>query len=165
MRCFRDVTRLLIAFLVVGSVVACSSEDCPINNTVLGKMVFRNVYGDLVSINGALTVSAVRQQGDTIVINRKANASEVLFPMSYTHETDTLVFSYIFDESYVLYDSIYVTHVNTPVLVSVDCGTAMYHTITSVGSTHHLIDTLLLTSPDVDYDEHENIQVIYRTAD
>ena len=64
----------------------------------------------------------------------------------------------------MLYDSLYISHANIPTLVSVDCGTAMFHTITSVSSTHNVIDTLILTSSKVNYDERENIQVIYRTA-
>ena len=51
------------------------------------------------------------------------------------------------------------------VYVSVDCGTAMFHTITAASSTHTLIDTLIIKSPEVNYDERENIQVIYRTND
>lgn len=165
MRHLQIVFRLLCVTLAVIVMGACSGEDCPINNTVLGKMAFYNAYGDAVAINGELTVSVVRQQGDTVVLNRKNNASEVLFPLSYAYEKDTLIFCYVINGNWVLYDSIYVSHENIPTLVSVDCGTAMFHTITSVSSTHNVIDTLVLTSSKVNYDEHENIQVIYRTAD
>ena len=164
MRHLRIVLRLLCALLAVIGIGACSGEDCPINNTVLGKMAFYNEYGDAVAINGELTVSVVRQQGDTVVLNRKANASEVLFPLSYAHERDTLIFCYVINNNWMLYDSLYISHANIPTLVSVDCGTAMFHTITSVSSTHNVIDTLILTSSKVNYDERENIQVIYRTA-
>ena len=86
------------------------------------------------------------------------------FPLSYTHETDTFIFCYNF-EGQVMYDSLYISHTNTPTLVSIDCGTAMFHHITSASSTQHLIDTLILKSSEVNYDERENIQVVYRTAD
>ena len=59
----------------------------------------------------------------------------------------------------------YLSHINTPTLVSVACGTAMFHTLTKAHSTHHVIDTLIIKSPEVNYDERENIQVIYHTAD
>ena len=145
--------------------VACSGEDCPINNTVMGKMAFYNQYGDAVSVNAILSVSVVRPQGDSVVLNQKSLASDVTFPLSYTYETDTIIFCYDFNGSAVLYDSLYISHTNTPTLVSVDCGTAMFHGITSVGSTHYLIDTLILKSSEVNYDERENIQVIYHSAD
>lgn len=160
MRSRRHILRLLGALLIIIGVGACSGEDCPINNTVQGKMAFYDQLGDAVSYTGTLTVSVVRPQGDSVVLNQKTNASEVLFPLSYTHGTDTLIFAY----GDGLYDSLYVSHDNIPTLVSIDCGVAMYHTITSVSSTHHWIDTLILKSPEVNYDERENIQVIYHTA-
>ena len=96
------------------------------------------------------------------MLNLKTEASEVLFPLSYMHETDTLIFDY---NNGGVHDSLFISHINTPTLVSVDCGAAMFHTLTSVSSTHYLIDTLILKSSAVNYDERENIQVIYRIAD
>ncbi len=137
---------------------ACSGEDCPINNTVQGKLAFYNHVGDAVAYTDTLTVSVVRPQSDSVVLNRKTKVSEVLFPLSYTHETDTFILTYGSERER---DSLFIRHTNTPTLVSIDCGMAMFHTITSVGSTHHWIDTLILTSSEVNYDERENIQVIY----
>lgn len=156
------ILRPLILLLVVIGMSACSSEDCPINNIVAGKMAFYNHLGDPVAISGTLSVSVVRPQGDSVVLNLMSNTSELAFPLSYTHETDTLIFNY---NGGIAYDSIFISHTNIPTLVSVDCGTAMFHTITAASSTHHVIDTLIIKSSDVNYDEHENIQVIYHTAD
>ncbi len=146
---------------IVAGLTACSGEDCPINNTVAGRMVLYNHLGDAIAINGTLSVSVVRPQGDSVVLNRKSNAAEVTFPLSYMHETDTLIFDY---NEGMAYDTLYIGHTNTPTLVSVACGTAMFHTLTTARSTHHVIDTLIIHSPEVNYDERENIQVIYHTA-
>jgi hypothetical protein len=124
-------------------------------------MAFYSEYGDAVSFAGELTMRVVRPQGDSVVLNRKMKASEVLFPLSYVNEIDTFVFDY----AGVACDSIYVSHTNTPTLVSIDCGVAMFHVIKSVISTHNEIDTIILKSSDVNYDERENILVIYRIAD
>lgn len=155
---------LLSLLVVMLGLMACSGEDCPINNTVRGKMAFYNQLGDAVSVNAILSVSVVRPQGDSVVLNQKTLASDVTFPLSYTYTTDTLIFCYDFNGNAILYDSLFIGHTNTPTLVSVDCGMAMFHGITSVSSTHNLIDTLILKSSVVNYDEHENIQVIYRSA-
>jgi len=144
------------------SIAACSSEDCPINNTVAGKMVFYDQKNRPVVINGILSVSVMRPQGDSVVLNQKSNASELVFPLSYTHETDTFVFDY---NGGMVYDTLYISHTNSPTLVSVACGTAMYHSITKAHCTRHMIDTLIIKSAEVNYDERENIQVIYPTAD
>ena len=160
MRHTRHTFCLLSAFLMTIALGACSSEDCPINNTVRGKMMFYNDLGDAVSINAILSVSVVRPQGDSVVLNKKTSATDVTFPLSYVNETDTFIYCYDFNGVHTLYDTLYISHTNTPTLVSVDCGTAMFHSITTVGCTHHVIDTLILKSPEVDYDERENIQII-----
>lgn len=159
MQHFRNTAPLLIALLVLLGASACSGDDCSINNTVVGKMVFYNQGNETVAFVGALTVSVVRPQGDSVVLNQKTGVSAVSFPLSYVHTTDTLIFDY---SNGMACDSLYISHTNTPTLVSVDCGTAMFHSITSVRSTHQLIDTLILKSSEVNYDERENIQVIYR---
>lgn len=159
---FRHIAYLLGTILfLIASMTACSGEDCPINNTVAGKMVFYNHLGDAVAINGTLSVSVVRPQGDSVVLNLKSNASDITFPLSYIHETDTFIFDY---NAGMAYDTLYLSHINTPTLVSVACGTAMFHTLTKAHSTHHVIDTLIIKSSEVNYDERENIQVIYHTA-
>ena len=160
---YRHIAYLLgIVLSLITSMMACSGEDCPINNTVAGKMVFYNHLGDPVAINGTLSISVVRPQGDSIVLNLKSNASDVTIPLSYAYDTDTLIFDY---NGGMAYDTLYISHTNTPTLVSVSCGTAMFHSLTTVRSTHHVIDTLIIKSPEVNYDERENIQVIYHTAD
>lgn len=165
MRLQRHILYPIAILLILMSTAACSGDDCPINNTVRGKMAFYNSFGDAVSINCILSVSAVRRQGDSVILNQKLNPSDLSFPLSYTHERDTFIFCYDFNGSRIVYDTLYIGHTNTPTLVSVDCGTAMFHNITSASSTHTLIDTLIIKSPEVDYDERENIQVIYRTND
>ena len=159
MKPLQRIVMSLATLLLVMGMAACSGEDCPINNTVQGKMAFYNQYGEAVTYTDTFTVRVVRPQGDSVVLNRMTNVSEVLFPLSYTHGTDTIVFAY---GAGAVPDSLYISHANIPTLVSVDCGTAMFHTITAVSSTHHWIDTLIVKSPEVNYDERENIQVIYR---
>ena len=154
------IPNLIILLSMLVGMGSCSGEDCPINNIVAGKMQFYNQLGDAVAINGTLSVNVVRPQGDSVVLNQLYNASEISFPMSYTHLTDTLIFDY---NRGAAYDTLYISHTNTPTLVSIDCGTAMFHTITAAHSTHNVIDTLIIQSAKVDYDERENIQVIYRT--
>ena len=165
MRHTRHTLCLLSVLLMAIAMGACSGEDCPINNTVQGKMTFVSHLGDPVAIaNATLSVSVVRPQGDSVILNKKQKAADVTFPLSYTHETDTFIFCYNLDGE-VIYDSLYIGHTNTPTLVSIDCGTAMFHHITSASSTQYLIDTLILKSSEVNYDERENIQVVYHTAD
>ena len=155
---YRNIFFLLVALLLVWGVSACSGDDCPINNTVMGKMAFYGQNGEAGALTTTLTVSVVRPQGDSVVLNQKTNATQVVFPLSYVRETDTIIFDY---DGGAAYDSIYVSHTNAPTLVSMDFVTAIFHAITSVSSTHHVIDTVIIKSTEVNYDERENIQVIF----
>lgn len=158
----RHIIQLLALFFLFIGITSCSGGDCPINNTVQGKLTFYDQAGNTVAFTSTLTVKVVRPQGDSIVLNQSNYTSEVIFPLSYTYTTDTLIFDY---DHGAEVDSLYISHTNTPTLVSVDCGLAMFHTITSVSSSHHLIESSTLNSPEVDYDERENIKVIFPVVD
>lgn len=71
MQHFRHTGLLLGMLLVLLAASACSGDDCPINNTVMGKMAFYNQQGEAVGFVGTLTVSVVRPQGDSVVLIRK----------------------------------------------------------------------------------------------
>ena len=101
---------IVLLFMQVG-MSSCSGEDCPINNMVVGKMQFYNQLGDAVAINGTLSVNVVRPQGDSVVLNQLYNAAQISFPLSYTQQTDTLIFDY---NRGAAYDTLYVSHTNIP---------------------------------------------------
>ena len=71
MRYTRHTLGLLSTLLMATVIGACSGEDCPINNTVQGKMTFVSHLGDPVAIaNATLSVSVVRPQGDSVILNK-----------------------------------------------------------------------------------------------
>ena len=50
MRRVQHIVASFAIFLVLVGMVACSGEDCPINNTVMGKMAFYDQYGEATGI-------------------------------------------------------------------------------------------------------------------
>ena len=48
---------------------------------------------------------------------------------------------------------------NYPHFESVDCQAAYFHKITAVSSTQHIIESIHLNNPDVNYDTNENIHL------
>ena len=58
---------------------ACTSIDCPMNNSVMLKMVFK---GDVTTLTDTLTITAIRTGAeDTIVYYKGVNISSVSVPM------------------------------------------------------------------------------------
>ena len=147
--------------VVIGACIllaACGGDDCVINNTVTTTMNFYNASGSAVMINDELTVSLVRPGSDSIVLNRKSSATGVTVPLGFQNECDTFVFSFSLIN---ITDSVFVHHTNQPYFISLDCGTAMFHTITSADCTHRTLQSVNVVHPEVNYDALENLQLVF----
>ena len=150
------------ALLLMG----CNGNDCPLNNTV--RMVCGFYSGDsAVSIGDTLTI-AVR---DSVILNRSVATSTVSLPMSYTADADTLVFLYTPDGSEVsIADTLIVSKTNQPHIVSLECGTSVFHSISAVSHSHrapdstfrYAIDSVVVKHNEVNFDAQENLKIYYR---
>lgn len=134
---------------------ACDTVDCTLNNKVACTYNFYS-EGAMVQLNDKLTVTACGT--DSVLINAENNAKNMVLPMSYWNEADTLVLQ-VMSATYVLTDTLYVRKSNTSHFESPDCPTTMFHEILSVDCTHSFIDSVTVVKPSVNYDELENIQI------
>lgn len=144
-----------LATLAVGvALSACSSVDCPLNNTVYANY---RLKGSVTSLPDTLTISTARADGsDSVFINHQVNTDSFLLPMSYGRDTDEL---YLRTNS--LLDTIWVTKTNTPHFESVDCGVAYFHVITGVRYTRNAIDSIVINHKEVNYDATQQHFHIY----
>lgn len=152
----------ILAF--VAAVSACSSIDCPVQNSVYSVY---HVYGadgqpDTLSTD-TLTVKTLRRNGtDTILLNRSVDTKTFELPMSYNNPTDTLIFVQC-DTAGLrapITDTVYVSKTDRPQFESVDCNIAFFHDITSVRWTRKGIDSVGINKTSVTYDastEHFHI--------
>lgn len=149
---------LSLALLSVGTLLtSCGGDDCVINNTVTAKMNFYMSDGQPCKISDELSVLETRPQGDSVVLNRKVGATGLTFPLSYRNTCDTLVFVFRDD----VRDSVFIHHDNHPYFVSLDCGTAMFHTLTAVDCTHHLMQSVEIVNPEINYDALESLHLVF----
>ena len=147
--------------LLVGAcclLAACGGEDCVINNTVAATINFYSTDGKAIMVNDELTVSMVRPGSDSIVLNRKSTPSGFTVPLGYMNECDTFVLRFTLAN---ISDSVFIHHTNQPYFISLDCGTAMFHTITSADCTHSVLQSVVVTQPEINYDAIENLQLIF----
>ena len=149
-----------ITMLLTLAIAACDNgTDCNINNVSYNRI---QLYGTgesntpaTYSYPDTLTVKLLINGRDSIVANRLVGASELILPVSYTNECDTLVLEY----SYGIDDTLYVEHSNIPYFVSTDCGMAMFHHVTGLRHTRNLIDSAAINEPLINFDWHENIKL------
>ncbi len=150
------------------SVSACSSIDCPVQNTVA---VYYSISsysddGEVVadSLNDTLWVWTKRADGeDTLVLNRLVDKSRFSLPISYSHPEDVLIFA-IRDTSLVwTLDTVWLKKEDIPHFESVDCSAHFFHQLTAVRCTHDGIDSLVINNPSVTYDSGvTNIQIFFK---
>ena len=148
--------RRLIPILIFDLAVlaACSSIDCPFNNTVYSQYTLMKGGGlKPDTLTDTLTILTARRDGqDTIIYNKGVKTTSFSLPMSYTRDQDALFFLLKDTLGRTVRDTIRVSKTNTPHFESVDCAMSYFHTITAVSTSHHAIDSVVLINPNVTYD-------------
>lgn len=158
----KNIAGLIASLLIVCSIAIAgcdSGYECGIEKTSYNRIKFYNIDSNNIeseyNFPEVLTVSLVINGKDSIVVNHITNASNLQLPMSYTHDCDTLVFSYENNAT----DTLFVKHENIPYFISMECGLAMYHRIQSVTHTDAFIDSVAIINDYVNFDYNENIKL------
>ena len=157
--------RKIAALFALLLLAACSSIDCPLNNTV---SAVYTLGGKISSFGNAdtLTVWTILSNGKDTVLNRKTSASTFTVPMSYDQQTDALVFCFTDTIGTMLLDTLYVSKTNDPHFESVDCSPSIFHELTTLRCTHHMLDSVSIAQPTVNYDiTKTNIYLYFHSDD
>lgn len=133
------------AVSLVVLLAACSSVDCPLNNTVYTNY---QLMGKVTTLPDTLTITTTRQDGlDSVLINKQVNTDSFSLPMSFGQDVDILYF-----QTNSVLDTVWVSKTNEPHFESVDCGLNYFHTITTVRNTRNAIDSIVINNKEVTYD-------------
>lgn len=136
--------------MVLIAMTACTSLDCPLNNTVYTKYKLR---GENSLLADTLTISTVKVTGeDSVLLNRAVDVDSFILPMSYSRAADTLYMDFRDNKSGRWMDTVVVEKLNHTHFEDVDCKPSFFHTITSVHTTHNRIDSIVINRKDVTYD-------------
>ena len=146
--------RKMFLFVVVVWLTACSTIDCPVENTVAVQYEIRDKAGNELSITDSLSIISTRQDGDYIILNRLSNKSSFSIPISYAYPEDVLFFCFKnLDNDSIVVDTVCIEKDDFPHFESVDCNASFFHEITNVQYTRHYIDSLVLLNKSVTYDQ------------
>lgn len=147
-----------IPFILLATVLAaCDSVDCTLNNIVECRIGFYNREEAPLQLNDTLNVWA--EGVEHPLLNRKNKVSQFAVPMSYFKDKDTLQLV-VNGPGYLIEDWIEIEKENIEHFESLDCPLKMFHNIRSVRAlTHKLIDSVAIASPNVDYNNGENIKI------
>lgn len=143
---------------------ACEVENCPPNALAFAHFSFVDQYGRSVSYTDTLTVIGQIDSGDSIIndtlINRETEVSELSVPLSYGTQT-----RFILSYNRRSRDVITINHRNIPYFMNLDCGTMMFYEVTSAESTSRMLDSLVITNPNIDNNEKENFKIYFTVTD
>lgn len=141
---------------------ACTSIDCPVQNSVFTKYELRK--GDALSVDtlrDTLTISTPRMMGnDTVLLNRSVNTTSFDLPISYSNEEDTLYIE-VSSNTWYSIDTLYIIKDNIPHFESVDCQISFFHNLKEAKTTKHAIDSVVINKSFVDYDQTKKHLYIY----
>ena len=145
--------------MAMAVVAACSSVDCPLNNTVYAKY---KLAGNVTTLNDTLTISVKRTSGsDTVLLNKALGVDSFSIPLSYSHESDEFYFDIRPAGREGTLDTVTINKTNEPHFESVDCQATMFHTLQQVTSTNHRIDSVVIKTNKVTYDAQKPHLFIY----
>jgi hypothetical protein len=155
---------LIVCHLSFG-VSACSSIDCPVQNTVA---VNYGVYGSdgTTAFADTLWVWTQRSDGtDTLLLNRFTGKETFSLPISYSHPEDVLVFFTANTEDYETLDTVWLKKDDIPHFESVDCAAHFFHRLTDVRCTHDGIDSIVINHSSVTYDPSKtHLRVYFKSS-
>ena len=157
---------LLAALPIYCFLSSCSQIDCPLNNRVYVVFRFMNSVGDSVKVSEVINVSTDRHEmEDSVVLNQFTGRATFSIPMSYTQDEDVYYFE-ITGSNYHYIDTVRIKKESRPHFESVDCNPSFFHTISRVTHTKHVIDSIVIQNPKVDYDsQREHFRIYFRTLD
>lgn len=139
--------------VVSSLLLACSSIDCPVDNTVATKYAILGADGQATTFADTLYVWTRRADGRDTLLNRGVGISDFSLPVSYACPEDTLIF-YITDSYHQqTLDTVFLKKEDIPHFESVDCAAHFFHRLTAVRSTHDGIDSIIIANPHVNYDQ------------
>ena len=159
--------RILPLFLLL----SCENVSCPLETTVESVYGFYasdrdadGVFypGSAIAIADTLTITDISL--GSVLVNRLVGQSSVKMPVSYYAEADSFEFCFTDTTGRFVYDAIYISKYSHPHWDDPSCPVKMWHEITGVTSTHHVIDTIIISNPYVNYEGKENLQIYFRTS-
>ena len=146
-----------LCFLMIMS--SCSSIDCPLSNHVFA---IYKLAGNVTILRDTLTISTTRFTGtDSVLLNLKVNVDSMLLPISYQAAEDILFFEIRSKSGTTTLDTVKIRKIDSPHFESIDCKPSFFHTITGVDCTHHRIDSIIIYTPIVTYDDTKPHFYIY----
>ena len=155
---------ILSPLIILFSILACTSIDCPLVTTVRTYYVLQTPAQTTDTLRDTLSIRTFRANGsDTLLLNKGIGLTSLSLPVGYTTPEDTLYFIFK-NGSFRAVDTVLIKKENIPHFESVDCQAAYFHELEAVSTTHHALDSITINYRHVNYDVSNTHYHIYFKA-
>lgn len=166
---FGWLRNLLLKVITACSLVACSNIDCPLDNQVVMTLAFFNSSSGVpLSISDSLSVYGLQNGKEEILFNRGISLKSITLPLNQASDKDTLLLVFHSDTESIK-DTLFLRHSRQAHFEAIDCPASIFHHILSsrisariVESKLPIIDSVIISNPNVNYEDVENIKVFFR---
>lgn len=157
--------RLTLALVALTAITACTSIDCPVENTVATLYKLQKADGSQDTLRDTLTVLTRLARGvDTVILNKSVETTSFQLPISYTNTADTFTFVRKGETTEVA-DTVWIEKTNLPQFESVDCKLVYFHDVTSLRHTRNGIDSISVNKGRIDYDSNTaNFHIYFKAG-
>lgn len=154
--------------MTVVMVAACSSDECLDNKNALplagfysSEEVPRQISIDSISIFG------IGAPGDSILQDSVRGLTQSYLPFRIDREETSYVIQYLSGDlgRYHIADTITFSYDLKPWFVSSACGVSYDYGITSIETTHHVIDSVRCPYGEITNANIENLKIYFRVAE
>lgn len=162
--------KTLAVSLLLLSLIGCSNIDCPLDNQVLMTLNFvESSTQKKHSITDTLSVYGLKNGSQHLLFNKGIKISSMQLPLNQASDKDTLLLTFA-NTSETETDTLIIDHARQAHFESLDCPAATFHTIRSLmwkprssSSSLLSIDSVIVTHPNVQYEDVENLKVYLHT--
>lgn len=162
----------LLAMSMTLGTGSCTNIDCPLDNQV--EMVL-NFYDDSTHkafiLTDTLSVYGIKGDTTQLLFNRAIGHRTLRLPLNVASGRDTLLFRFTSASEETAEDTLIVEHMPKSHFESLDCPASVFHTLTKVEWRAHNLahglpkyKNILITNPNVAYENVEHIKVFFRSA-
>lgn len=161
----------LSALFLVASFGACVSIDCPLDNQVVMTLTFfDSATGASVNISDSLSVFGLKDGKEEILFNRGISLKSITLPLNQASDFDTLLLVF-HNETERVEDTLFLQHSRQAHFEAIDCPATTFHRLLSSKLKVHstasilpIIDSVIISNPNVNYEDVENIKVFFRSS-
>ena len=150
----------MFGLAMVSCMVSCQPDtECRTANNIGMQVVFsldsmRLSDTTLVTFSRFDTLTVQGVGNDSVLYDHSRNVQSIFLPL----RTDTTLTAYALS-AYNRHDTLYISHDNNVVFISLACGCFVYHTLNYVNNRGGLVDSIELLNATIENYKQDNVRL------